>query len=686
MPKRKKIIIGTAVALFALTLFAFYSQKRLVSIYNERNSVIITDRNREEIAIKPNKDGYYSRYIDKIPDRLKELLVRKEDRYFYYHPGFNPVSIIKAVFGRLGFANRLASSTISQQLVKILLKQENERNLRNKIMEFFYAVSLELFQSKESILKMYANSAYFGNQAQGIKEASRLYFNLPPELLDDGKIIQLLSAIHNPTDNNPLSASNAENSKILAENLGVSENVGLLSAALVKANAENYNRFDSSYFELKNFAAYFNKDEQLTIDKEMTAKIRGVIQQKIIGLADKNVKNAAAVVVKLPENQILSLVGSPDPASDAEGYKICMLEKTRPIGSTIKPFIYAKAFEKNLRPYTLVNDQEYKYVTALGFPLYPKNFDYKYRGITSLHYALSNSLNVPAVKALEYVGLDNFYSFLEKDLEFKPVQDLDNYQLGIALGSLEMSLIDLAKYFTIFPNMGELKNLKISIADNSQASKKIVSPEYVQLVNKILSDRKTGAEQFGFKSNLNLFQNNYALKTGTSRDFKDSLVVGYTPDFLVAVWVGNADNSSMDEVSGQTGAGAIWSKIMEMMLNSNYNKKTPFDFSMLKNFKNPESGTIEYGLNGDNYDKNLSLLIGVDDNLILNPHDGDVFIQENNSQIILKAKEAVKWYADGKFIAESDSASFLPEKSGQIKINAITGEGKTESVNIFINQ
>ena len=389
------------------------------------------------------------------------------------------------------------------------------------------------------------------------------------------------------------------------------------------------------------------------------------------------------IIIKLPENELLTLIGSPDPNSFEEGYQINMLKEPRPIGSTIKPFIYLKSFEKGLRPYTLIDDREYKYITAIGFPLYPKNFDYKYRGEVSLHYALSNSLNVPSVKVLEYVGLKEFYNFLEQDLEFKPIQNLENYQLGIALGALEMNLFNLAEYFTIFPNEGILKGVKI-YPDKAISEKQIAQLEYIQLINKILNDRKTGIEQFGLKSDLNLFQKNYALKTGTSRNFRDSWVMGYTPDFLVGVWVGNSDNSPMNKISGQIGAGRIWGEIMELLLNSEYNKKTPFEFNLLKEFYNESS--IEYGLADDNYEKALNNLKEEDSALILKPHQGDAFLLEKNTKIILTAKKSVKWFINDKFLEEGEKIFFNPKKIGDYQIKAESPNNFQEIITISINE
>jgi penicillin-binding protein 1C len=645
------IIVILFFSILALAITSYYLQKELMTNYDNLNSLLVKDRNGQEIFIEQNKNGYWARYLDKVPSRFEELLLEKEDEYFYHHFGLNPWSITRASAGYLGFGSKRGSSTITQQLVKILLEKEQERSLKNKFIESLYAFSLELYQSKETILKMYVNSIYFGNQVQGLTEASRFYFGVSPDMLTDDQILQLLAAIPSPSQND--------------------------------LTAQKYSHSSKSYFELRTLINDSSNIHQLTADKELTEKIRQIVDRNVEDLKFRGAKNAAVVVIKLPENEILSLIGSPDPSYFAEGYQINMLNEPRPIGSTVKPFIYIKAFEKGLRPYTLVDDREYKYITAIGFPLYPKNFDYKYRGEVSLHYALSNSLNVPAVKVLEYVGLEDFYNFLEEDLKFKPIQSLNNYQLGIALGVLEMNLMDLAHYFTIFPNNGVLKSLKIYQGNQSMVNEQITEPKYIQLINKILSDRKTGIEQFGLESDFNLFQSNYALKTGTSRDFRDSWVVGYTPDFLVGVWVGNHDNTTMKGITGQQGAGRIWAETMDLLLNSGYNKKTPFEFNLLEEFYEKE--IIEYGLPGDNYQNYLNVLKEEDLTLILHPHDGDVFLLEENTKIILGAREPVRWFINEEFLNQGQDCFFIPEKAGLYQITAEGIDNFQEVINIYVN-
>ncbi len=687
----KKLLILLIFIPFFL-VFAYFAQEKLVKIYQSQNSILVKDRKGETIFVLPNSKGYLAQYLKEIPPRLKELLIKKEDKYFYYHFGFNPISIFQIGLSKLGIGDRSGCSTITQQLVKILLGKENERTLKNKILESFYTLNLEIFKSKDEILKMYVNSIYFGNGAQGINKASQFYFGVSPELLTEGQMLQLLAAISSPTENNPAEFVNKKIALNLSQKFNLdTEKLIINEPAVVKENMKNYLKYNDLSFEIQPFlkdlkGTQFTPLEKffltgLTIDERLSLKLREIVKRNIENLKEKGAKHSALIVIRLPENEILALIGSPHPQSFEDGYQINMLTKPRAIGSTVKPFIYLTAFEKGLRPYTLVEDKEYKYITALGFPLYPKNFDFKYRGEVNLHYALSNSLNVPSLKVLEYVGLDNFYNFLEKDLEFKPVQPLSNYQLGIALGVLEMNLMDLAKYFTIFPNNGILRELKI-FPNQNFPEREISKPQYIQLINKILNDRKTGIEQFGLKSELNLFQGNYALKTGTSRDFKDSWIMGYTPDFLIGVWVGNTENEPTEGISGQEGAGTIWAEAMELLLNSEYNKKTSLDFSLIREYN--FNGNLEYGLSDDDYEKILNILEERDKSLVLSPNDGDDFLLEEGSQIILTAKEDVEWFANGNFIGIGRERFFMPQEPGFYEIKA-KSEKMEEKVRILIN-
>ncbi len=671
-----KKTLGFVAIFFLFALFFFYQLNlNLLEAYERNQSEIIRDRNGNIIAVLPNQRGYYAVYTEEVPGHIEDTLLLKEDRYFRWHPGINPLSTLKAGAFRLGIGDRKASSTISQQLAKVLLENEFERTPFNKLKETVYALALETFQSKDDILKMYANSVYFGHQTQGVKEASNFYFNLDPEFLSTAQTVQLLSSINHPLRNNPASSLNAEHSLALAEHFSLQLDGKINQKEEVAENMKLRQRISESFFEIKDVSAVRDSCE-LTIDEGLTKEIRDIVRRHIEDLRPKNVSHGAVIVLNVPENEVLALVGSPNPYSRIEGQQINMLMRERAIGSTIKPFIYLKAFERGMRPYTLLDDREYKYITLLGFPLYPKNFDYQYRGLVSAHYSLSNSLNVPTVKTLEYAGLEDFYYFLEKDLLIEPVQDIENYQLGIALGSFEMSLYELARVFTIFANEGRLKDLKISSCQFFP-EKKIADEEYIQLVNKILNDRKRGIEQFGFHGELNLFQDNYAVKTGTSRDFRDSWVIGYTPDFLVGVWAGNADLSPTDGVSGQAGAGKIWAETMQLLFHSEYNKKTPFDFSLIEEFV--KEGDVFYGLPPDNIDYHLNVVLDQDGTMILSPHNNDRFLFKEGMEITLLADREAFWRINGELLAENKNLfKFSPPSSGIYRIEAKTDQIQEE--------
>ncbi|MFA6096238.1 MAG: transglycosylase domain-containing protein [Candidatus Paceibacterota bacterium] len=695
---KKFIMILLLPALLSMAIFFISSRKlsdNIVSIYKNGQSEIMADRNSGKILIKENPSGYFAEYSEDVPDNFKGYLIGKEDKYFYYHRGINPISSFRAAFNYLSGKKNLASSTLTQQLAKILLKNENDRSLKNKITESIYALSMEINLSKDDILEMYANTVYFGNKAQGINEASRLYFGLSPGMLSKEQTLQLISTISGPSINNPFLVENASSSNDLAGYLKIeTQNIEPLTTEEIAAKRKQFNDYvnGTNRFEMESLGVDCADSCNLTIDGSLSDKVREILKRNLLSSSDKKVTNGAVVVIKLPENELLSVIGSPDPRFGDYGYQINMAKEPRPIGSTIKPFIYLKAFEKGLRPYTLVEDKEYKYMIGSGFPLYPKNYDYQYHGIVNLHYALSNSLNVPSVIVLEDVGLDNFYKFMLDDLQLKPVQDMENYQLGIALGELETDLLSLSYYFTIFPSGGQLHPLKIykdkndfkyNLKTDFSLNKTISKESYVQLINKVLSDRKTGVEQFGIKSSLNLPYDNYAVKTGTSREFHDSWTIGYTPDFLVGVWVGNSDNTPMDNVSGQSGAGSVWNEVMSLMMNSAYNKKTSFNFRYIKDYY--ENDFIEYGLAGDDYEKQKMMLMKY--KLIASPHDNDTFLFENNTQIPLKSKEESKWYINDELLGSGKEIIFVPQNYGIYKIEAASTESeKKESISIRLEK
>jgi membrane carboxypeptidase/penicillin-binding protein PbpC len=347
----------------------------------------------------------------------------------------------------------------------------------------------------------------------------------------------------------------------------------------------------------------------------------------------------------------------------------------RPIGSTIKPFIYAHAFEKGARPYSLINDREYKYPIGTGYSLYPKNFDGKYAGEVTLHEALANSLNTPSVKLLEFTTLDSFYSVLEDKLGLTPINPLSSYAYGIALGGLEVDLLTLTHFFTVFTNQGELLPLSVQpktsitppLAQEIKEAQ-VFTPASIELVTSILTDRQAGVEQFGIKSTLEVFGKTVAVKTGTSRDFHDSWTIGYTPDYLVGVWLGNPENKPLDKLSGAAGAGTLWRQIVEHLATTEYEAFTPFTYKETELIK--QNGSTYRSIIGDTLDNHRLLLL--DKQLILRPHDQDNFLFNDGDMISLEASELATWSVDGDMIDNNQNTTWMPPGPGNYKITATT--------------
>lgn len=666
------------MGLFVVVMLMYASHKQLMQKYADLESAAITDRHGVLLTLSPNQKGAYGEYAEEFPERVKELMVQKEDRFFYFHPGINPFSTLRAGFRYVAGSNVGGASTITQQLVKNLLGNEQRRSFSNKVVELWYAFALELFASKEQILTMYGNTVYLGNQAQGLSEASVLYFGKPIEALDDTKLMMLLASLSSPSKQNPWTEENARVSRNLAIRLGIDFDP---SVAIVK---DEHAYSPTKHFELASMGITCTRSCTTTLDQDLTDRLRTMLQEKVLRGWDAGARSGAIVVLKLPEKELLAIVGTPNTKSMEEGQQINMAIEPRPIGSTAKPFIYLEGFRKGLRPYTLVNDREYKFPIGSGFPLYPKNYDGMYRGWITLHSALSNSLNIPSVRTLEFVGLPEFYAFLEHSLGLRPKQDLDEYQYGIALGALEMDPLTLAHFLSIFPQQGILKPVKLFRSGSTPTittpmsmpatGKKVAEPGLTELVTRILNDRISGVQQFGLASNLNLSQSNYAVKTGTSQDYHDSWTVGYTPDFLVVVWYGNPDNTPLKHVTGQSGAGAIWHDTMEMLMNSEYNKKTPFDFSHTKEVL--IDGSIDFGLPNDVVKDHRTLLR--DDSLITAPLDGDTFLKETRTTVPLISPEAVSWYANGAYIGDGARAYFSPPQTGDYIIRAVGERGSAQ--------
>lgn len=686
----KALGVRDRVALALLLLLALYLYTGVMAgslrdSYRAEISPQVLDREGALIALLPNARDAYMVETDPSP-RFKELLIATEDRFFYYHLGVNPWSTVRAFVATIAGGGRTGGSTITQQLVKNLLHNENERTLANKMRELAYAVALELHTPKEEILRMYVNVGYFGNQVEGIEWAARTYFGKTASALSDGDIVRLLAMLRLPSEA-PGSAGNDAIAVRIAKRVGVGD-------------VASYERPPRTVRESSRDSAMFEVGALIdcqgvcatTIDRELTRTIRDIVRDRLNAPSFASVKNAAVVVIEIGKvgepNKLLAIVGSPDPHGSASGSQIDMSQRPRPIGSTWKPFIYGEAIERGARPYTMIDDSEYRYEIGTGFAFYPKNYDGIYRGPVTLHYALSNSLNVPAVRALEFVGVEAFGDFMTRELGFIPRQPLDTYQLSIALGGLEMNPLLLAHYFSIFPRDGVLAPLvvgpavplMIPMSGKLDGTRRIFQATTTALVNKMLSDRLMGVEQFGVASNLNLPFTNYAVKTGTTYDYHDSWTVGYTPDVVLLVWIGNSDNSPMDALSGARGAGKIWHDVMALLYAKGHVSGRALDESALTFVSTPKGNS--FGLPADDIEYAQGLMRT--EELVLEPHDGDILEWEEGMSVPLRATRSLEWSVNGILLGSGETIFWEPTRPGVYAITGIDPKGEKTNLNIRV--
>lgn len=685
LQKRKRFVIGFLVCVAVCMTAAFFLARDAEKRFDTLASDIIYDRNENAISITTNNKGLYVYPVENIDRDFVRLLIAKEDRFFYFHPGINPFSTFRALFHYMRYGDAGGASTITQQLTKNILGTEGERTFKNKLRETLYALSLEIYTRKDEILRMYASTVSLGNQVQGFEAGSRAYFDKSFSETTPFEQVALLATLANPTKRNPWREENKTYAQTLYARLGLPESY------VAPRATDAYSFQKQSIFEISSLGITCNHSCKTTLDTAVNENLRTILAQHIARERARGARNGAIVVIDPKTEELIALIGSPDPTKETSGGKINMALEPRPIGSTIKPFIYLKGFIEGLRPYSHVDDREYKYPIATGYALYPKNFDGQYHGEVTLHQALSNSLNVPSVKILEYIGLSHFYHFLGDTLSFTPLQPYDSYQYGIALGGLEMDLLTLTHYFTLFPRGGTLAPLittrngsttrTLPPQSNIHNVRTVAEEKYTELVTAILSDRLTGVEQFGLKSSLNLTIPSYAVKTGTSRDFHDSWVIGYTPDFVVGVWLGNSENEPLMQVTGQSGAGTIWHDVME------YLKETPYytgrSFTDTHITKIPMDDSVEWGLPGDTPSEHKALLLT--DTLIVRPHHDDTFEFSKSITIPLHATHPVQWAVNNQTLDEGTEVAFTPQTPGTYELSAHDPEsGRTEYITIHV--
>jgi penicillin-binding protein 1C len=611
-----KIICLILAGLFLLLIILYLSLAYLLpipvslSLGHNNISTKIFDRHGQLLyeVLSPKEGRKTYLQLNQIPQLFIDAVISSEDKDFYQHGGVDFSAISRALFyNSLEQKITSGASTITQQLVRNLLGTNRQRNLQEKLVEAAYAIRLSHAYSKDQILEQYLNTIYFGNLSYGVAEASQNFFGKDLSNLDLAEISLLAGLPQSPGNYNPLTnlPKAKKRQKYVLDSL-VGE--GHISTTEAEQAWSEQLRFDSgkTVMEAPHFVhqvladleekygadlLYSGLQIKTTLDLNLQKKAQQIIDYQLEKLHDKNVGNAALLSVDIPSGQVLVWLGSKDFFNNKIAGQVDLITSLRQPGSALKPFLYLLALQQGETLASIIEDLPFKVKTEGGVYA-PLNYDLDFHGPVRMREALANSFNIPAVRTQEKLGTQNFLNFLQRlgldSLDQKP----DYYGLALTLGGGEIRLVDLANAYFTLANYGYQKPfsniLEINGPDgvniykwNLPLSRNILGAKAEQisyLIISALSDSNARLRSFG-EGNVLELSVPAAVKTGTTRNFRDNWTFGFSPSILTAVWVGNSDATAMENISGIDGAGPIWHDFMEYFQSYHPSPSSQLDFS-----------------------------------------------------------------------------------------------------------
>lgn len=618
MPRRKKIgaflrtfiALSFAVGLFGagtLALWAATLKVPDIESFSQRKveqSTKIYDRTGEVLLFDVHADIKRTVIpLEETSRNIRNTTVAIEDAEFYQHNGIKLRSIVRAILvniGALEFSQ--GGSTITQQVIKNSLLT-SEKKISRKLKEWVLSIKLEQQLSKEQILELYLNEAPYGGNIYGIEEASQAFFGVSAASLNLQQAAYLAALPQAPTYYSPYgnNADKLEERKnlVLAKTF---ENGFITDAEYQEAlNMEvPFLPQKTSGIEAPHFVflvrEYLERqygkralDERgfrviTTLDHELQQIAQDIVYKFALENVEKfNAENAGLVAIDPRTGYILAMVGSRDYFdTEIDGNFNVTLAKRQP-GSAFKPFVYATAIKKGYTPETVVFDLKTQFSTTCkeddftsdGECYSPTNFDDTFQGPVTFREALAQSINIPAIKVLYLAGLSDSLR-TAKDMGISTLTDISRYGLTLVLGGGEVTLLELTSAYGVFANEG-VRNPIVSILriedfegnvieEFTPRPRRVLDEEVARTITDIISDNDARAPAFGEYSYLYFPGQDVAAKTGTTNDFRDAWIVGYTPNIAVGAWAGNNDNSRMEKKVAGFIIAPLWRAFMDEAL------------------------------------------------------------------------------------------------------------------------
>jgi len=592
----------------------------LESSRSQFQSTRILDRNGNLLneAFGSNEGKRLEVPLDRIAIHLQNATVATEDANFYEHRGVDPVALIRALYYAVRERNIVSgASTIPQQLVKIAFLSP-EQTLSRKVREAILSAEVSYRYTKEEILGFYLNEVYYGHLSYGAAAAADTYFGKDVSELTLAESALLAGLPQLPAIYDPYPSGGEGEENIAKKRQGVVLSLMVKAGFITKEEAdeawlEEYKLKPISY-DLKSphFTIYVRQQLEpflgtetlyntgltvhTTLDPALQAEAELAVSEHVGSLAPRNASNGALVALDPTTGEILALVGSADFDSVEISGQVNMALTPRQPGSSIKPLVYLSAFEnpnvdvrERWTPGTLIADIEEEFPDGNNPPYRPTNYDKREHGMVTVRTALASSYNIPAVRAMNEVGIPTFIDLASR-LGITTLTRPD-YGASLSLGSGEVPLIEMTGAFAAFANGGKriapISIVQIAKSDGEvicqlgtekpcgaaafNTGQQVIDPVDAFLITDMLSDNEARAPVFGAQSSLVLTTEDgrvrpAAAKTGTTNDIRDVLTIGYTPQLVTGVWVGNTDNSPMDDLSGASGAAPIWQRFMQTAL------------------------------------------------------------------------------------------------------------------------
>ena len=620
--------VGTVVGVYGYYAKDLPDPNEIVTRQEKFETTKIYDRTGQVLlmeVIDPRRGDRTLLPLEQIPEDFRNATIALEDKTFYSNIGIDPQGIARAFLLNLQGQGVQGGSSITVQLVKNILIPEEERyqiSYARKIKEAMLALEISRLYSKDQILEWYLNTNYYGNWAIGVEAAAQVYFGKHAQELTLAECAMLAPIVQYPAMNpidNPDQAKQRQ--RIALDRL---EDEGYITRTEADAAFAEPLQIHSSMLKrydlvAPHFAVYVRKQLEDLYGSELLyrggLKVYTTVDLDIQRIAEEearaqvarlqedghDVTNSAVVVLRARTGEILAMVGSIDYWNEEIDGNVNVAVAPRQPGSSFKPFSYVTAFHQGHTAADMVMDVHTCFDDYPNPPYCPENYDREYRGPESFRTALARSRNIPAVKVLDLVGVGNVIRTAHAMGINTLNQDLDYYGLSLTLGGGEVWLLDLAYAYSIFANGGvmmgqptdlprpgyrELDPVSILRVEDGQgqvldeykqpearnvvlADGRELSPQEAFLLTHVLSDNNARAAVFGSNSALRLSRP-AAAKTGTTTDWRDVWTVGYTPQIVTGVWVGNNDNTPMEGVSSSRAAGPVWHNIMERIYNEGY--------------------------------------------------------------------------------------------------------------------